>query len=341
MEWLDPAFEEKEPPLFELELLFESSEEGLRAAEPRLLFECVDELLFELTAPRKDDGCTSMDLVEMRSTRLPEERGLGLLFPPPPVVVLTTRSPLLSTEEEEEAAVVCFELFSAVGASNVFDVTEAVEELLISTAASAGGVVEVTLTQLDLKLPFDCILSISEWIISPRGRAMLLMALMALLLLLLLAMEEKEEEDVEVVVGETAEEEVAAAKEPGPSEDCTPWLTTVLYRGCCCCCCAEEEVCEGEVEADLDAAAAAAAAAFAASFFSSFSTSGGIGEMICPISCCFPLLLPFEVEEVGEVVSLMRIAGGLSGLPDLVDLEEEEVVEGVDTFQGSLVGWWW
>ena len=206
----------------------------------------------------------------------------------------------------------------------------------------------MTLTQLDLKLPFDCILSISEWIISPRGRAMLLMALMALLALLLLVVvieKEEEEEDVEVVVGETAEgeeeEEVAAAKEPGPSEDCTPWLTTVLYRGCCW---AEEEaeaeeVCEGEVEADL---AAAAAAAFAASFFSSFSTSGGIGEMICPISCCFPLLLPFEVEDVGEVVSLMRIAGGLSGLPDLVDLEEEEVVvEGVDTFQGSLVGWWW
>ena len=134
MEWLDPAFEEKEPPLFELELLFESSEEGLRAAEPRLLFECVDELLFELTAPRKDDGCTSMDLVEMRSTRLPEERGLGLLLPfPPPVVVLTTRSPLLSTEEEVEAEVCFEELFSAVGTpSTDLELTAtAAEELLI------------------------------------------------------------------------------------------------------------------------------------------------------------------------------------------------------------------
>lgn len=135
MEW--PVFEEeeKEPPLFELELLFESSEEGLRAAEPRLLFE--DELLFELfelTAPRKDDGCTSMDLVEMRSTRLPEERGLGLLLPfPPPVVVLTTRSPLLSTEEEVEAEVCFEELFSAVGTpSTDLELTAtAAEELLI------------------------------------------------------------------------------------------------------------------------------------------------------------------------------------------------------------------
>lgn len=127
-----PVFEEKEPPLFELELLFESSEEGLRAAEPRLLFE--DELLFEelLTAPRKDDGCTSMDLVEMRSTRLPEERGLGLLLPfPPPVVVLTTRSPLLSTEEEE--AVVCFELpdSETAGASDLELTATAAEELLL------------------------------------------------------------------------------------------------------------------------------------------------------------------------------------------------------------------
>lgn len=79
----------------------------------------------------------------------------------------------------------------------------------------------------------------------------------------------------------------------------------------------------------------------AASFLSSFSTSGGMGEMIWPISCCLPPLEPFgPVEEVGEVVSLMRIAGGLSGLPDLLVLEEAEDVEGVDTFQGSLVGWW-
>lgn len=62
--------------------------------------------------------------------------------------------------------------------------------------------------------------------------------------------------------------------------------------------------------------------------------------MICPISC-FPPLEPFEAEEVGEVVSLMRIAGGLSGLPVLFE-EEEVFEEEVDTFQGSLTGsgWW-
>ena len=94
--------------------------------EDELLFE-----LFELTAPRKDDGCTSMDLVEMRSTRLPEERGLGLLLPfPPPVVVLTTRSPLLSTEEEEA---VCFELpdSETAGASDLELTATAAEELLL------------------------------------------------------------------------------------------------------------------------------------------------------------------------------------------------------------------
>ena len=69
----------------------------------------------------------------------------------------------------------------------------------------------------------------------------------------------------------------------------------------------------------------AAAAAAAASFFNSFATSGGIGDMIWPISC---LPEPVEAEEVGEVVSLIRMAGGDRGLPDF------EVPE-VDTFQRS------
>lgn len=125
---------------FEPVELFESSEEGLRAAEPR---PCEDE--FGEALLRCD---TSIDLVEMRSTRLPEEdRGLGLS-----VVVLTTRSPLPSTEE------VVFE-----GESGLLPVPtssfEVVEEEVIS---SREGVVEVTLTQLDFKFPFDCILSIRE-----------------------------------------------------------------------------------------------------------------------------------------------------------------------------------
>lgn len=146
---------------FEQVELLESSEEGLRAAEPRPCEEELGEAPLLL--------CTSIDLVEMRSTRFPEERGLGLLAPLP-VVVLTTRSPLPSTEE-----VATFEGESGLpepppppptGTSNLEE-AEAEEELVIN---SREGVVEVTLTQLDLKMPFDCILSISEWIISPRGR---------------------------------------------------------------------------------------------------------------------------------------------------------------------------
>lgn len=47
------------------------------------------------------------------------------------------------------------------------------------------------------------------------------------------------------------------------------------------------------------------------------ATSGGIGDIICPISC-----FEDELEEwFGEQVSLIRMAGGESGLPLLLPLE--------------------
>lgn len=55
------------------------------------------------------------------------------------------------------------------------------------------------------------------------------------------------------------------------------------------------------------------------SFFNSLTTSGGIGDMICPYNCFEDV----EELEVGDVVNLIRIAGGESGLLD--DLFKEDV----------------
>lgn len=76
------------------------------------------------------------------------------------------------------------------------------EELPTTAKASwEEGVVEVTLTHDDLKLPLDCIRLIRWLRLSPRGRLALLLA---------------------------PPLEVPPPVPEEPKEDCTPWLVTVL-----------------------------------------------------------------------------------------------------------------